>query len=366
MKNKNLLYFTRTMGLGGTENVILQLCEIMKGEVSNIVVCSCGGINEKKLLEMGIKHINIPDIEKKDIKTFITVFRRLNKIIKEEKINIIHTHHRMAAFYTRILYIYKKFIFLNTQHNIFKDRKKLTKFSLKVAYNIAVGRGVEENLVNFYEIPKEKVKVIYNGIKGFDHKNFNEITEIKKYKKKGYFTVGNIGRITEQKGMEYFVKAIPRVLEKNNKVQFYIIGTGEDEDKIKNIAKKIGVLDKVVFLGYRDDIQNVMSNLDLIVLSSLWEGLPLTPIEAFSVSKAVIGTNINGTNELIQDGINGFLVETKNEQVLAEKIIELINDDSKRYYMQLNAYTMYKIKFSYERLKENYIECYKLLINKLV
>lgn len=364
MNEKNILYFTRTMGLGGTENVILQLCEIMKSNIGNIVVCSCGGINERKLSEMGIKHITIPDIEKKDIKTIITVFKSLNKIIKDEKIDIIHTHHRMAAFYTSLLYIYKNFIFINTQHNIFTDKKILTKLALKKAYNISVGNGVKENLIKFYGIPKGQVKVIYNGIKEFNYSNFNKISEIQKYKEKKYFTIGNIGRITQQKGMEYFIKSIPKILEKNEQVQFYIIGTGEDEDKIKNIAKKNGVFDKISFLGYRNDIQNIMSNLDLIVLSSLWEGLPLTPIEAFSVSKTVVATNIQGTNELIKDGVNGFLVEVKNEYKLAEKIVELINNDEKRQSMQTNAYKTYKAKFSYEILRENYIEYYKLLINK--
>ncbi len=66
---KMFYYFTRTMGLGGTENVVLQLCEILNPVVNKVVVCSCGGVNEKRLLAMGIKHYTIPDIEKKDVKT---------------------------------------------------------------------------------------------------------------------------------------------------------------------------------------------------------------------------------------------------------------------------------------------------------
>ena len=66
LKKQNILFLTRTMALGGTENVILQLCEVLKNEVNNIVVCSCGGINEKKLQEMNIEHIKINDIENKN------------------------------------------------------------------------------------------------------------------------------------------------------------------------------------------------------------------------------------------------------------------------------------------------------------
>ena len=365
MKTKKIMYFTRNMGLGGTENVILQLCEIMKCEVDNIIVCSSGGVNVDKLSDIGIKHFYIPDIEKKDLKTIILVFKKLIKIIKEEKIDIIHTHHRMAAFYISILSRFKKFIFINTQHNIFNDRKVLTKIALGKANNIAVGKGVEENLTNFYKISNSKVKIIYNGIKNFNNKDFNTIDIIKKYKNEGYFTIGNIGRISKQKDMETFVKSIPLILKENKKVQFFIVGTGEDEMKIKKLIDLLDIREKVCLLGYRNDIQNVMSNLDLIVLSSLWEGLPLTPIEAFSVSKTIIATNIEGTKEVVEDNINGILIKPKDEFMLAQKALNLIKNNVQRNKLELNAYNTYINKFSYEELKRNYKEYYNSIIDEI-
>ena len=88
LQNQNVLLFTRTMGLGGTENVVLQLCEILKPVVKKVVVCSCGGINEKKLEIMGIQHYTIPDIEQKDLKTITLVLRQVKRIIKNEKIDL--------------------------------------------------------------------------------------------------------------------------------------------------------------------------------------------------------------------------------------------------------------------------------------
>lgn len=86
------------MQLGGTENVILQLCEILQPKVNKIIVCSCGGVNIKKLNEMRIKHILIDDIENKSILTILNTSKTLKRTVKEEQITIIHTHHRMAAF----------------------------------------------------------------------------------------------------------------------------------------------------------------------------------------------------------------------------------------------------------------------------
>ena len=86
LQNQNVLLFTRTMGLGGTENVVLQLCEILNPVVNKVVVCSCGGVNEKRLQTMGIKHYTIPDIEKKDLKTIFSTLSQVKKIVKKEEI----------------------------------------------------------------------------------------------------------------------------------------------------------------------------------------------------------------------------------------------------------------------------------------
>lgn len=119
LKEQNILFFTRTMKLGGTENVVLQLCEIFKPLVNSIVVCSCGGVNVDKLNEMDIKHYLIPDIENKSISTLLTVCNTVKTIVKKERISIIHTHHRMAAFYVSLLGLYRKCKFINTSHNTF-------------------------------------------------------------------------------------------------------------------------------------------------------------------------------------------------------------------------------------------------------
>lgn len=357
---KNILYFTRTMKLGGTEKVILQLCEIMKSEADKIIVCSCGGVNVEKLNKMGIKHYHIPDIEKKDIKTILTTLKIVSKIIKVENINIVHTHHRMAAFYTRILAFVKKFIFINTSHNTFYDKKILTRFAYKRANLIAVGNKVKENLCGFYGLSNKQVTVIYNAIKPFDGKK-EMIKIITEYRDKGYFLVGNIGRLSEQKGMEYYIKAVSYVLRKYNKVQFFIVGDGEDSDKLKKLVLDMKLEKNIIFLGYRSDIQNVMSQFDLIVLSSLWEGFPLTPIEAFSVGKTIIATSVDGTIEIIDDKENGFLVNPKDSNSIAKKIIEIINDKDMKKALEKMAKKKYDDEFCYEKLVEKYTRYYEML-----
>ena len=359
LQNQNVLLFTRTMGLGGTENVVLQLCEILKSVVNKVVVCSCGGVNEERLQDMGIKHFTIPDIEKKDIKTVALALSQTHKIIDREKITIIHVHHRMAAFYTALLKMQNSRLnFFATAHNTFNDKIGLTKFAYKNAYVIACGEEVKSNLVNYYHLQEDKVIVIHNAIKPYKE-SIKPDSCLERLKKDGYIIVGNIGRLSKQKGMEYFIDSYDKVQESINNLKYVIVGQGEDEESLKQRVEKEFNQDNIIFLGYRADIQNIMAQMDYIVLSSLWEGFPLTPIEAFSVHKPVIGTAVDGTKEIIKNGKNGFLIAPRNARAIAEKVIELAQDERKRMKMGECAYTTYKEEFDFSVFQNNVLDFYR-------
>ena len=359
LKKQNILLFTRTMALGGTENVVLQLCEILKPEVNKVIVCSCGGINELKLEEMGIKHIKINDIEDKNPIKIINNIKILKKIIKNEQITIIHSHHRMAAMYANII-SNKKIIKIANAHNTFYNKKLLTKLAYHNTKLIAVGNQVRKNLTEFYKINPKQVSVIHNAIKPFNEKIIID-KKLKKNKDKGNITIGNIGRLSEQKGMEYFIKAASIINKTYKNIKFYIVGTGEDEPKLKKLSKDLIPEKNLEFMGYRSDIQNLIIQMDFVVLSSLWEGLPLTPIETFSVGKTIVATAVDGTIEIVKDNNNGFLVPPKNEEELAKAIIKLIDNKKLREKFEKNAYKTYINEFSFQKLEKKYIEYYKKL-----
>lgn len=354
---QNILFFTRTMMLGGTENVVLQLCEVFKPKVNKIVVCSCGGVNVEKLTKMGIRHYQIPDISSK--KDIFKICRTVKKIVEKEQITVIHSHHRMAAFYTEILFG-SSIIKIANAHNTFFDKKLLTRFAYRNTKVIAVGEMVKKNLVGFYKISSEQITVIHNAIKPFDGK-ISPIPLLTEYRENGYKIIGNVGRLSEQKGMEYFINAVPGVIEKFPKTKFVIVGDGEDKDKLVNMVKQMNLDEYITFLGYRSDIQNVMSQMDFIVLSSLWEGLPLTPIEAFSVGKMVVATAVDGTPEIVQNGINGILIKPKDIKEIVNNICYLLNNIDVLDKFHVSAKERYNAEFSFEKLRMNYIGFYRIM-----
>lgn len=361
LKNQNILFFTRTMKLGGTENVVLQLCDIFKDKVNKIVVCSCGGVNVEKLESMGIKHYEIPDIEKKSLGNITRTLSMIKRVIKEDEITIVHTHHRMAAFYSRILNLHKKCIFINTSHNTFYDKKLLTRFAYKKANLVACGEMVKKNLEDDFEL--RNVEAITNSVYPFNEKMIIDKV-IDKLRQEGKFIVSNIGRLSEQKGMEYYLYAIPKVIESCPDTQFLIIGEGEDRTKLEKLVDELGIVDNVSFMGYRTDVQNLMIQSDLIVLSSLWEGYPLTPIEAFSVGKTIIATSVDGTVEIVDDNINGYLVEAKNHQQMADKIIYLQKNRDKLKEFEKEARCKYEEKLSFNKFSQHYVDFYREKIDE--
>lgn len=352
LKQQNILFFARTMKLGGTENVVLQLCEIFKPLANKVIVCSSGGVNVNKLEEMNIKHYEIIDIENKNPKTILSNCKKIKTIVEDENITVIHTHHRMAAFYVRMLGLDKRCRFINTSHNTFYDKKLLTRYSYKNCGLIACGEMVKKNLVE--EFGFTDVTVIHNAVKPFTDSLAQDYT-LKKDKEKDVFLVGNIGRLSKQKGMEYFIQSIPKVIKRYPHVHFYIVGSGEDEEKLKEMSKDL----PITFMGYRSDIQNLMSQLDLVVLSSIWEGFPLTPIEAFSVGKTIVATGVDGTVEIVKNGVNGLLVKAKDTDDLSDKIIWMIEHPEEKKHMELKAKETYEDNFSFDRLSKSYINYYE-------
>ena len=251
----------------------------------------------------------------------------------------------MAAFYVSVLGLYRKCVFIATAHNTFHDKKFLTHFAYKKCNVIACGEMVKKNLVEYYELSENQVTVIHNAVKPF----VGEIIEdpqVKKLHEEGCFVIGNIGRLSEQKGMEYYIKAIPDVIKECPQARFVIAGSGEDESKLKELSEYIGADKYLTFLGYRNDVQNLMSQLDLVVLSSLWEGLPLTPIEAFSVGKTIIATAVDGTVEIVKDRENGMLIPPKKVDAISNSINYIIENPNIREKYENNAKICYYREFT--------------------
>ena len=205
--------------------------------------------------------------------------------------------------------------------------------------------------------PSEKIKVIYNGI---DISNYNLSTEKKLYKKHdNEIILGNMGRLVRQKGQRYLID-IASELKKNN-LQFKILigGDGPLKQELVSYAEKREVADKIIFLGFIDDVVEFMNSIDIFLLTSLWEGFGYVIVEAMVCKKPVIAFNCSSNPELIEESKTGFLVEPGHIKSFIEKLKILINDLDLRTDFGEQGYLKARKHFSVENTTselENFLE----------
>lgn len=349
-----ILLFTRLMGSGGTETVIVQLAEAYRDLGCYVCVCGAPGPSVEKIKALGLKFYPIADMQSKDPRTVAGILSAVSRIIDEEKINIVHTHHRMAAFYAWLLRMRHRFVFLNNIHNTFTDKRTLTRIAYTKAVNIAVGSAVAENMLRDYGLPEKSIRVIYNAVKQPAPRTVDD-PMLKQLREDGKFIVTNIGRLDTQKGMEFYIRAASAVKRSNAQIAFLIVGEGPLHQELAQLVKLEGLEDVVWFLGYRTDVSDIIDQSDLMVLSSLWEGFPLIPIECFSVGRTIVATNVPGTMEIVKDGENGLIVPTENPEAIAAAVLKLYGDREELDRLARNAKQTYLEKFSYESFRDQYL-----------
>ena len=168
-----------------------------------------------------------------------------------------------------------------------------------------------------------------------------------------------MGSLFKVKGFPYLLQAFKKVFDKNSKVKLLIVGTGDQEQCLRDEIIRLGLKDNVLLLGFRNDIPELLNLFDIYVCSSISEGLSLSVMEAMSAGKVIISTNVGGNAELIQDGQNGLLVPSKDPDALAEKILFLLNNDSLMRQLSAKAredaiefYSLRKMIDTYQNLYE--------------
>ena len=146
---------------------------------------------------------------------------------------------------------------------------------------------------------------------------------------------------------------------KNKNLSLIIVGSGDLDSKLKSQVKELHIENNVIFLGYQENIQDIIQQIDLVVLPSYTEGLPLTPIESFAYGKPVVATAAGGTVEIIEDNKNGFLVPIGDVKALTEKIQEVIENESLYKKMCLEAENTYKEKYTFNVFKNKILDYYE-------
>jgi glycosyltransferase involved in cell wall biosynthesis len=361
LSSMRILMFPRTMAVGGTEKVVLQLCEHLVGKVGYLGVISCGGAYTEELRRLGVPHYQIPDITSKNPSVASGVVQTLRLVSSDNGVNVIHCHHRMAAFYSHFVSD-KTLCAVATAHNVFHGRRYATRAAYRGMRVVACGKRVEENLVGYYGLPREAVTLITNSVKPFGGP-VRPIAEVADCPA-GVLKVGFVGRLTEAKGVTYLIDAIGTLRRRGVPVRCFLVGEGELEAELRRQVEEAGLTGDVVFLGRRDDSQNFLSQMDVCVLPSLWEGLPMVLLEAFSVGTAVVASSADGILDVVTDGENGLITGTRDADGIADAVQRLHDAPDFRSALGQRALASYQADYSYERWADRYDRFYEEAVSQ--
>jgi len=180
----------------------------------------------------------------------------------------------------------------------------------------------------------------------------------------GAIVIGTAGRLTPVKGQDTFLRAARLILDREPRAQFLIAGDGPLEHDLKSLAGQLGIDSACRFLGARNDIADVVSAMDVFVLPSLNEGMPMAALEAMALAKPVVASKVGGLPEVIRHRESGVLVPPGNADALAAACLELVRDRSRAARMGAEARRTIEAEFSGERNGQALADVYRAVAKR--
>jgi len=335
---------------GGVARFAIALSHALDKDLFDVSICGLWDTGKEteslhlnELNSLGVKAFTAASWDEKN--PYLSLWKSyqgLRTSIKKSKVDIVHSHSEFSDIVSLMLKLYPGVpIIMRTLHNGYpiEWRKRYIRrvilsyilYPLLFSKEIGVARHVVKNMDRRWlaKLSNHNAILIHNAI---NIGKFAIIDHISDKSKLGLaipndaVVVGTIGRLRIEKGYETLLEAAAKVIQQTERsIKFIIIGTGELAETLIKQAQKLNISDNVIFTGPRTDIEFLLSGMDLFVSSSYWEGFSTSVLEAMAAGVPVLATDIPGNRELVEPGINGWLVTSRNPDALAQEIIHRIN-----------------------------------------
>lgn len=308
----------------------------------------------------------------------VAVLLRLMRIITREQIDIIHGQGARAEFYARLAArlsgrkAYVSTIAVPVEGYDVGPLKKLVyrafdRFSERyVDRFIVVSESLAKAMIHGHGVPQEQVTRIYNGIETDIYQPAGQ--SINRHRIREEFRIsdneiliGSIGRLAWPKGFEFFIRAIPDIIQTLPNARFLLVGDGSLRHDLETLAKSLNLQSCLVFAGQRKDIRDILAAIDIVVVPSIQEGFPVLTLEAMAMEKPIVATAIDGVMEQIVNGREGLLVAPKNPPAIAQAAKSLADDQSLARSLGKNARDKAVQDFSIQKMMMETIRVYETL-----
>ena len=360
------------LDFGGLENGLVNLINNMpENKYRHAIICASDFTDFRKRIKKS--DVEVYALNKKpgnDIKANI----RLWKLLKTLKPDIVHTRnlgtieyvipamlagvkHRIHGEHGRDMSdidgTNKKYHLLRRFYNIFLHRF------------VALSKDLEQWLLNIVEINPKKVVQLYNGV---DLSRFKQINQQNKIRtefpiiKVDDILIGTVGRLQAEKNQTTLINAFSLVFEKFRNIKLVLIGDGPDRQSLESLVHDKGLTEHVIFTGARNDIPELLAELDIFVLPSKGEGISNTILEAMASGLPVVATNVGGNPELVERNVTGQLVSSGDASEMAKAIEGYLLDRAMIKLHGKAGRQRVEALFSMDKMVQSYVDVYDSLI----
>jgi glycosyltransferase involved in cell wall biosynthesis len=371
-----ILHVIDSEGLYGAEIVLLNLVEEQIKLGLNPVIVSIGsrGIVEKKLES---------EAEKREfpVKKFrmtpgpnIWGAIKILQFAKKENFDLIHSHgYKGNILFGFIPKKFRKIPLVATLHGwtgtrMFAKIRFYEWVDSKSLYFIDAAIAVSQKMISHRRLKNRKrinLYVVNNGIpversnpKQYEQQTGKELnSDILDFSKKG-FTVGSIGRLSEEKGYRYLIEAIAVLVRKEIDIRLIIIGEGKNRQSLENLVSNLDIKNRVLLAGYELQARRYLQFFNLFVIPSLTEGMPITLLEAMASKTPVVATDVGDIPEILDNGNAGLLIKPRDTMMLGETICDVFHNRKKSAMLAESAFKRVTAKYDSIKMAYGYLKIY--------
>jgi glycosyltransferase involved in cell wall biosynthesis len=375
---RNVLELIGTFLQGGSERQAVQLSRLLHEEGSYRVFVGCldsAGELRREVEKLGIKEIPEFNLTSFYDANFLRQAKRCAEFIKANEISVVHTHD----FYTNIFGMVSSFL-ARVPVRIASKRETFSKSknqfliecqAFRLADKIVANAEAVKQFLVDRGVPGDKIVTIYNGL---DLQRLTPVRDLKREEPLREFglpfaekmqivtIVANLR--SDVKNHRMFLKAAQKVSEKIENIAFVLAGEGELIEPLRNFAADLRIEKNVFFTGGCERIGELLSLSNICVLSSKSEGFSNSILEYMSAAKPVVATRVGGASEAIIEGKTGFLVESDDDEAMADRLIELLLNPKKAIEMGGKGRNVVKGNFSLKAQAEKTLTLYNSLLAK--
>lgn len=352
-----ILQVIPSLEMGGAETMcegLTKMLHTMEQEVTLVSLYSSETILSRRAQQAGI---DLRFLDKKpglDMKCAMA----LRRLVKKLQPDVIHVHlHALkyvafAAAGTSIPVVY-------TVHSVAERDAEGGKFLNTLLFRsgkvtpVSLSHQVRKSVVEYYGLPEDQTPVIFNGI------DLSNCIQKEDYSLHNPVQVIHVGRFWQVKNHQCIVEAAKLLKEMGRDVHFRFYGEGETESSVRARIDALNVADRVELCGVTDWVYPKLNEADMLVLPSVYEGMPMTIIEAMGTGLPIIASNVGGVPDMILSEHNGMLIPPDPE-ALANTIARLLDDDELRSCLGKNA-RLEAVRFSGETMARSYLTLYRRL-----